>query len=119
MPSVEDAWVTQIRKGTLELCILAIVAKEETYGYAIVEQMGGLPGLEVTESTVYPLLVRMASDRLLLVRTQKSPSGPPRRYYRLTPTGEDRLLHLTRTWQAVSNSVERLLDGRRVQTKER
>ena len=83
-----NPWETQFRKGLVELAVLATIARGETYGYRIVEQLGGLEGLELTESTVYPVLTRLARDGFLAIRTEPSPAGPPRRYYRLTTDGE-------------------------------
>ena len=82
-----NRWETQLRKGVVELAILAAIGRGETYGYRIVEQLKGLEGLELTESTVYPVLTRLARDGFLAVRTEESPSGPTRRYYRLTSEG--------------------------------
>ena len=106
---MESVWIAQIRKGVLELCVLALVAREETYGYAVVERLGAMPGLEVTESTVYPLLARMAGQGLLKVRTAKSDSGPPRRYYSQSALGKQRLAELAGTWKVVSQTVTSLL----------
>jgi hypothetical protein len=55
-----QAWITQFRKGLVELCVMAALRDEEAYGYQIVEKLGQIPGLEVTESTVYPVLARLA-----------------------------------------------------------
>ena len=106
-----NRWETQLRKGVVELAILAAIRRGETYGYRIVEQLKGLEGLELTESTVYPVLTRLASDRFLAVRTAESPSGPTRRYYRLTPEGERRLRQLAGSWRTVSQSLTALIEG--------
>jgi PadR family transcriptional regulator, regulatory protein PadR len=106
-----NRWETQLRKGVVELAILAAIRRGETYGYRIVEQLKGLEGLELTESTVYPVLTRLASDRFLAVRTAESPSGPTRRYYRLTPEGERRLRQLAESWRTVSQSLTALIEG--------
>ena len=106
-----NRWETQLRKGVVELAILAAIGRGETYGYRIVEQLKGLEGLELTESTVYPVLTRLASDRFLAVRTALSPSGPTRRYYRLTPEGERRLRQLAESWRTVSQSLIALIEG--------
>ena len=79
-----NPWETQLRKGLVELAVLATIARRETYGYRIVEELGRLEGLEFTESTVYPVLTRLARDGFLAIRTEPSPAGPMRRYYRLT-----------------------------------
>ena len=104
-------WITQFRKGLVELCVLAVLRDDEAYGYQIVERLGLVSGLEVTESTVYPVLARLARDRCVSVRTAPSPSGPPRRYYRLSDAGRQRLDEMTGHWQAIQHSVNQLIQG--------
>ena len=106
-----QAWITQFRKGLVELCVLAALREDEAYGYQIVEKLGRVPGLEVTESTVYPVLARLARDRCVTVRTAPSPSGPPRRYYRLSESGQRRLAEMVGHWQSIQNSVTQLIAG--------
>lgn len=104
-------WITQFRKGLVELCIMAVLRDDEAYGYQIVEQLGRVAGLEVTESTVYPVLARLARDRCVTVRSASSPSGPPRRYYRLSEAGRRRLQEMIGHWQAIQTSVNQLTQG--------
>jgi PadR family transcriptional regulator PadR len=106
-------WETQLRKGVVELAVLATVARGETYGYRVVEQLRRLDGLALTESTVYPVLTRLAREGSLAVRTEPSPAGPPRRYYRLTGAGRDRLGRMGEDWGKVSRSIAGLLEGAR------
>ncbi len=54
-----NPWETQLRKGLVELAVLATIARQETYGYRIVEELGKLEGLAFTESTIYPVLTRL------------------------------------------------------------
>ncbi len=104
-------WITQFRKGLVELCIMAVLRDDEAYGYQIVEQLGRVPGLEVTESTVYPVLARLTRDRCVTVRVTPSPAGPARRYYRLSETGRRRLQEMIGHWQSLQNSVNQLTQG--------
>lgn len=106
-------WETQLRKGVVELAVLATIARGETYGYRIVEQLEASSGLEFTESTVYPVLTRLARDGSLAIRTEASPAGPTRRYYRLTATGEARFAEMSRSWGTISRSINGLLEGAR------
>lgn len=106
-----DRWETQLRKGVVELAVLASIARGETYGYRIVEELRRLEGLELTESTVYPVLTRLAREGFLAVRTEASPAGPTRRYFRLTDDGQRRLRHLADAWRTVSCSLSQLLEG--------
>jgi PadR family transcriptional regulator PadR len=104
-------WETQLRKGLVELALLATIAQGETYGYRIVEQLRRLEGLELTESTVYPVLTRLARDGLVAVRADDSPAGPTRRYYRLTSLGQERLRQMVESWKIVSESLSGLIEG--------
>ncbi len=102
-------WETQLRKGLVELAVLATIARGETYGYRIVDQLQGLDGLQFTESTVYPVLTRLARQGFLAIRMEASPAGPVRRYYRLTPRGSDRFRQMAASWKTVSTSLSGLL----------
>lgn len=102
-------WETQLRKGVVELAVLAWVARGETYGYEVVERLRRLDGLALTESTVYPVLTRLARDGALAVRLVPSASGPPRRYYRLNDAGRARLDAMTRSWTTLAGSIQSLL----------
>ena len=104
-------WETQLRKGLVELAVLATIARGETYGYRIVEQLQGLDGLQFTESTIYPVLTRLAREQLLATRPQPSPAGPVRRYYRLTSRGEQRLGQMAQSWKSVATSLSGLLNS--------
>jgi PadR family transcriptional regulator PadR len=106
-----SGWETQLRKGVVDLAVLATIARGETYGYRIVEQLQRLEGLALTESTVYPVLTRLARDGLLAIRSAQSPAGPPRRYYRLTNEGERHFRQMAESWRKVSTSVTELIEG--------
>jgi PadR family transcriptional regulator PadR len=106
-----QSWITQFRKGLVELCVMAVLQGEEAYGYQIVEQLGKVTGLEVTESTVYPVLARLARDRLVTVRVAPSPAGPARRYYRLSEAGRGRLVEMLNDWRVIQQSVQQLTQG--------
>jgi PadR family transcriptional regulator, regulatory protein PadR len=104
-------WESQLRKGVVELAVLAAIGRGETYGYRIVSDLQRLDGLELTESTVYPVLARLARDGVLAIRAEESPSGPNRRYYRLTTAGRERLCRMSECWRTVSESLRGLLEG--------
>ncbi len=106
-----NPWETQLRKGVVELAVLATVARGETYGYQVVERLRLVGGLALTESTVYPVLTRLARDGALAVRLEASPSGPTRRYYQLTAEGQARLRRMAESWRTVAGSVTTLLEG--------
>ena len=105
-----DQWSTQLRKGLAELCVLAAVRQlGEAYGYQLVQFLMEHEGLELTESTVYPLLARLAREGQLSVTSAPSPAGPPRRYYRITAKGKQSLDAMLEHWSAVSASVQKIV----------
>jgi PadR family transcriptional regulator PadR len=82
-----DNWTVQVRKGVLELCILNALENRERYGYDLVKTLVALPGLGVTEGTLYPLLSRLRAQGLVTTRLEESSEGPARKYYTLTTAG--------------------------------
>jgi PadR family transcriptional regulator PadR len=105
---VSGAWVSQLRKGLVELLVLAALRQEELYGYQLLQRLAAMECLTLTESTLYPVLARLAADELVAVRQVPSPSGPPRRYYRLTRGGQRRLEEMLAHWRSVNASIEQL-----------
>ena len=75
----------QLKKGALELCVLALLARREGYAYEIASTLAA--GVDMGEGTIYPLMRRMQNDGLVDTRLVESNSGPPRKYYRLTSSG--------------------------------
>ncbi len=100
-----QAWITQLRKGMAELCVLNLLQQGSTYGYEIVKQLGKIQPLGLSESTVYPLLTRLRREELVEVRAAASPHGPRRRYFSLTQAGEKRLAQMNRYWSQVVEAV--------------
>jgi PadR family transcriptional regulator PadR len=105
-----DQWNTQLRKGLAELCVLAAVnGLGEAYGYQLVQYLTNHDGLELTESTVYPLLARLAREGQLNIRSAPSPNGPPRRYYRVTAMGKRSLDTMLHHWRTVGESIQKIV----------
>ena len=103
---------SQLRKGALELAVLALIARSEptgAYGGALVEQLAARPTLAAPQGTVYPLLSRLRQQGTVETTWQESPTGPPRRYYRLTPDGVRRLSAQRSTWQALTSDMAAVL----------
>jgi PadR family transcriptional regulator PadR len=94
----------QMRKGVLEFCILSILSHEEVYPSDIIERMKQSK-LIVVEGTLYPLLTRLKNGGLLQYRWEESKSGPPRKYYSLTPLGGKFLEELRLTWKELVEAV--------------
>ncbi len=106
-------WETRLRKGVVDLAVLAAIGEGESYGYGIVERLKGHAGLELTESTVYPVLTRLENEGLLAVRSEESPLGPRRRYYRLTTAGRARFRSMAEEFHVLFQSLSRLIEGAR------
>jgi PadR family transcriptional regulator PadR len=105
------AWITQLRKGVVELAVLAALRHGEAYGYELLQRVNRLEGLAVTESTVYPLLARLTREGVLSTRSAASSFGPPRRYYRMTAAGLRRLRQMSEHWQQVQQAIEKLFEA--------
>ena len=104
--NIENA-KAQMRKGTLELCILAIVNKKDCYASDIINTLKE-KNLIVVEGTLYPLLTRQKNAGLLSYRWEESTQGPPRKYYALTDQGKKFLIELDSSWKelvSVVNSI--------------
>ena len=104
--------LTQFRKGAIELAILALLRDEELYAGDILARLARRPGLDAPTGTVYPLLGRLNKAGLLSTTWRESTSGPPRKYYRLTSTGNDQLADLTTAWHTLATSLSTLLEER-------
>jgi PadR family transcriptional regulator PadR len=105
--------LAQLRRGTVEYCVLALLQDGERYGFELVRELAGVDGLVTSEGTIYPLLTRLRKDQLVTTFWRESDSGPPRRYYRLTDAGEAALAAFTSEWARFRDSVDAILTGRK------
>ena len=101
-----------MRRGSLELCILAILSRGERYGYDIVQALAGGEALVIKEGTIYPLLNRLKAEGLVDAEWQPSPEGPARKYYTLSEAGSERLVAMRRQWRTFAADVARILEGK-------
>ena len=101
--------VSQLRKGVLELAILAVLSHDEGYASEIIDRLAAYPGLAPSAGTVYPLLARLSKAGFVHTRWGESPNGPPRKYYRLSPTGHASLTEGAATWTELSQAMSELL----------
>ena len=104
-----EAVQVQLKKGVLELCVLALLSRQDAYGYEIASRLAD--GIEMGEGTIYPLMRRMQSDGLVDTYLVESPAGPSRKYYRLTDTGRVRFETQKSEWTAFSAAVDAILGG--------
>src|SRR5436190_10763149 len=102
-----DNTQAQMRKGVLEFCILSILSHEEVYPSDIISRLKDAR-LIVVEGTLYPLLTRLKNAGLLSYRWVESNSGPPRKYYTLTPIGKKFLEELASEWNSLVETVKHL-----------
>lgn len=102
---------SQMRKGIFEFCILSIIRRGEAYPSDIVEEMKAA-NLQILEGTLYPLLTRLKNAGMLTYRWVESNSGPPRKYFSLTDTGEAFYQELYQTWSELSNGVNALTNNK-------
>ncbi|KZC18536.1 MULTISPECIES: PadR family transcriptional regulator [Rhodanobacter] len=96
-----------LRKGLLEFVVLAVVSSGRAYAADILQRLGGTE-FATSEGTLYPLLSRMRRERLLDYEWQESASGPPRKYYRLTPNGRRQLAAFRTYWKSLTRLIDEL-----------
>lgn len=97
----------QLKKGVLGLCVLALLSRSNSYAYEIASRLSH--AVDMGEGTIYPLMRRMQTDGLVATYLEESPSGPPRKYYRITDAGRRSLEAQLREWRAFTASVESLV----------
>ena len=110
MVAVQDALLSQMRRGTLQYCVLALLAKEERYGFDLVRGLAEVDGMVTSEGTIYPLLSRLRRDGLVESSWQESSAGPPRRYYRLTEAGRTALEGFRLEWRRFRDAVDHFVE---------
>lgn len=103
-----DKAKAQMKKGIIEMVILSIISQQESYASDIITQLKESK-LIVVEGTLYPLLTRLKNDGLLDYRWEESKSGPPRKYYTITPIGEKTLAELNTSWEEMSTAIKAIL----------
>jgi PadR family transcriptional regulator PadR len=105
-----ETLVTQMRKGALEYCVLALLTGRPRYGFEIVQKLGQIDGLLTSEGTMYPLLGRLRREGLVGSDWKESSTGPPRRYYRLTAEGHAALRAFREGWTVFRTAVDSILE---------
>ncbi len=105
---------SQLLKGVLEGCILAIIKNDEVYGYELSVRLANYGLSMVSEGTIYPLLLRLEKEKLIQGTLRKSPSGPNRKYYSLTPAGFQALEEFKQNWENVKHPVEQILKSKTI-----
>ena len=101
----------ELKRGSLELIVLHLLASGEAYGYEIVSKLTAETNgaLEVTDGTLYPVLYRLERASYVTVRWETQERGVPRKYYALTASGREELSRLTHEWTSFAKAMNRLL----------
>ena len=105
-----DSTIAQMRKGVLEMCVVAAISSREAYASDILERLKQ-SHLIVVEGTLYPILTRLKNEGFLSYRWEESNSGPPRKYYTITPEGTAFLSDLRSGWDELVTAVRALVAG--------
>lgn len=111
MTREQEAWISQIRKGVVEIAILGMLSRGEMYGSEIVNELAKKRELAISAGTVYPLLSRLKKSGVIDSVWRESPVGPPRKYYDLTEQGRAELVGMAEAWQGVARGIDDLLEG--------
>ncbi len=101
---------SQLLKGILEGCMLAIISRQTVYGYELSMKLRDY-GLSVSEGSIYPVLLRLQKEKLIKGELRKSPNGPNRKYYYLTEEGAKALEEFRTNWEGIKTPVDRMLVG--------
>ncbi|MER7582615.1 PadR family transcriptional regulator [Kitasatospora sp. NPDC097691] len=107
--AVDGPVATQLRKGVLEYCVLALLRDEPRYGVELLQELGRFPTLATSQGTIYPLLSRLRRAGLADTFLRDSASGPSRRYYTLTDAGRSALKEFATLWPAFRETVDHIL----------
>lgn len=100
---------TQFRKGVLEMCIIGKISLKDMYGYQIVQEISNT--INVSESTVYPILQRLTKEGIFSIYYKESNEGPRRKYFKLTDVGKNYLNKLLTEWYDFVVAVDKTLEG--------
>ena len=99
----------QLKKGVLDLCVLALLSQHDSYAYEIAARLAEAIGMG--EGTIYPLMRRLQAEGLVATYLEESPSGPSRKYYRLTDAGRASLSSQKAAWGSFARAVESIVGG--------
>jgi PadR family transcriptional regulator PadR len=107
----ESTWPAQWLRGALELCVLALVAERDTYGYAIAQRLEAAGFGRIKGGTLYPILLRLEQNGLVGSVWQAGDAGPGRKFFHITTHGRNELRHRHASWMAFTAATDKLLAG--------
>ena len=100
---------SQLLKGVLTGCILQLLLKEELYGYTLSERLADNGFSDISNGTIYPLLLSMEKKGWIVGQMRESETGPKRKYYAVTALGQEELLHFKYQWQLLKKNVNQVI----------
>ncbi|WP_164671016.1 PadR family transcriptional regulator [Virgibacillus doumboii] len=103
---------SQLLKGILEGCILSIINMQPTYGYELSVRLQDFGLSDVSEGSIYPILLRLQKENLIHGEMKKSESGPKRKYYYLTDKGHEALEQFIQNWEMIKRPVDNIIEKR-------
>jgi len=109
--NTEAKWDVQLRKGTLELVILAALKKRRLYGLELLGLLHRFETMAITEGTLYPLMDRLKRDGVVEADWHQEGTSRPRKFYQLTGQGKKKLSDLTLRWRKSVEDIEFLLNN--------
>ena len=99
----------QLKKGLLEVCVLAVLTKEDSYGYQIIKDVSSV--VEISESTLYPILKKLEKAGFVTTYTQEY-QGRKRKYYSITESGKEQMQYLNKEWLSYRDTIDGIIEGR-------
>jgi len=113
MPEISPEWAAEMKKGSVQLCLLALLAREQKYGFQIVRELKEMSNgfFDLKEGTLYPALRRLEERGFVESHWVPHEGGIPRKYYRITNRGRTALSEASAVWRAMADGTRRVLEG--------
>lgn len=102
-------WKAQMKKGALEMVILALLKNDQKYGLEIITLLKDAHGLDIAEGTIYPIFSRLKSEGLIRSNWVYADTGHPRKYYSLTVKGREQLGRMTKEWDDFAGWIDKVI----------
>ncbi|MFH0992989.1 MAG: PadR family transcriptional regulator [bacterium] len=100
---------SQFKKGIIEMCVIAVIARQDLYGFAVIETIA--KDIDVNENTIYPILRRLTVQGYFDTYMEATGIGAPRKYYRITEIGKAKMTEYAAEWSKFLRGVLKILGG--------
>ncbi|PWN71902.1 PadR family transcriptional regulator [Chryseobacterium phosphatilyticum] len=104
-----DKWQSQVKKGSLSFIVLLVLKEQELYGYELIEKIKNVTSIDIAEGTLYPLMNRLKTEKLLESKWVEQETGIPRKYYFLTSTGIKTLSEMKKQWTDLQTIILKIM----------